>query len=106
MDPTERIERISRHLNKICRHTALDCGLPVRPDGYIPVPPILELPFYVFHKVTEGDILTVIESNEKRRFEWRKNKDGWWHIRSVQGHSLPIAEAKLLKMSGFLENGV
>ncbi|GAC98301.1 likely tRNA 2'-phosphotransferase [Pseudozyma hubeiensis SY62] len=91
-------EQLSRALSYILRHGAEKEGLEIRPDGYILLSDVLERPRVKSVNMAEAqggkrragleDVKSVVESNDKKRFELTQQQDGQWWVRAVQGHSL------------------
>ncbi|PWY96954.1 hypothetical protein BCV70DRAFT_203297 [Testicularia cyperi] len=90
--------QLSKALSYILRHGALKEGLEIRADGFIKLDDVLQRPRVKSINMAEStggkrrpelkDVLDIVESNDKQRFEVRREEaDGWW-IRAVQGHSI------------------
>jgi hypothetical protein len=86
--------QLSKALSYILRHGAAKEGLKVRPDGYIPLSAVLARPKVSKLKLehggspTEEDVLVIVDSNDKKRFEVTRDEDMNLLIRAVQGHSI------------------
>lgn len=87
----QRSIRISKTLSWILRHKALDLGLSVGSDGFISVTKLLLLPQMV--GVSLMDLIQIVSSNDKKRFELLERESGEWFIRATQGHSKNLATA-------------
>lgn len=80
--------KLSKTIGQILRHTAKDHGLDMRPDGYVLLLDLLEVPVVKKLGPTEDVIEKVVEENDKQRFSlWHEKKNRTW-IRANQGHSL------------------
>ncbi|UZJ51735.1 hypothetical protein CBS101457_001055 [Exobasidium rhododendri] len=86
--------QLSKALSYILRHGAAKEGLKIRPDGYILLSAVLARPKISKLKLengkspTQDDILQVVASNDKKRFEVSRDEDDSLLIRAVQGHSI------------------
>ncbi|KAF9902481.1 tRNA 2'-phosphotransferase 1 [Linnemannia zychae] len=79
--------RLSKALSWLLRHNAVSQGIAIRPDGYVKITAVLGHP--KFKDFTLDDIISVVDSNEKKRFEILENAQGQKeYIRAVQGHSI------------------
>nr|AAW24665.1 SJCHGC01721 protein [Schistosoma japonicum] len=80
---------LSKKLACILRHAAENVGMNYEPGGYLYVDKILQLK--PFQGVRVEDILRVVNSNDKKRYEVSTNpENGRLKIRAFQGHSVPI----------------
>lgn len=87
--------KLSKSLSWLLRHGASQEGLQFDEGGYIDVNKILALK--QFRRYEESDIVKVVETNDKKRFDLRrKSEPGTLQIRANQGHSIPVAEEGLL----------
>ncbi len=82
MIPTERI---SRFLSFLLRHRPPDYPLYFDAQGYAPWSDLIAIVQERFPEITEGEIQSVIEHSEKRRFELKGDK-----VRATYGHSFPV----------------
>jgi 2'-phosphotransferase len=86
--------QLSKALSYILRHGAAKEHLVVRSDGYISLAAILARPKLSKLKMDHGgsptveDVLHVVESNDKKRFEVNQDGTQGMLIRAVQGHSI------------------
>jgi 2'-phosphotransferase len=91
--------QLSKALSYILRHGAAKEGLKVRPDGYLSLTAVLARPKVSKLKMehggspTEEDVLAVVNSNDKKRFEVKgggkdEPEEQELLIRAVQGHSI------------------
>ncbi|KAF9154260.1 tRNA 2'-phosphotransferase 1 [Linnemannia schmuckeri] len=79
--------RLSKALSWLLRHNAVSQGIAIRPDGYVKITAVLGHP--KFKDFTLDDIIKVVDTNEKKRFEILENAEGQKeYIRAVQGHSI------------------
>ncbi|KAK4469796.1 hypothetical protein MN116_007311 [Schistosoma mekongi] len=80
---------LSKKLAWILRHGAENVGMNYEPGGYLYVDKILQLE--PFQGVRVEDILRVVNSNDKKRYELLENpENGRLKIRAFQGHSVVI----------------
>lgn len=92
------IIQLSKALSYILRHGAAKEHLKVGPDGYISLDAVLARPKVSKIKMDNGqsptreDVMSVVESNDKKRFEVSVREADQVFIRAVQGHS--ISEAR------------
>lgn len=82
---------LSRKLSKVLRHKAIALGLPIAPNGYIPVPALLN--HSMFREHTLEQICEVVEKSDKQRFHLKENDDGVLCIRANQGHSMDFIQS-------------
>ena len=79
--------RLSKALSWLLRHNAVSQGIAIRPDGYVKISAVLNHP--KFKDFTLDDIIKVVDTNEKKRFEILEDAQGQKeYIRAVQGHSI------------------
>lgn len=91
-------EALSKYLSKVLRHEAQQLGLQVRPDGFVALKEVMDLPFFQSKGVTAEDIQRLVDSNEKKRFGIAvPDGETERHIRAHQGHTIKeIQDAELL----------
>lgn len=75
--------RLSKALSYVLRHGAVAEGLPMGPDGFVPLGALLRL--RRFAAVSERDVRRVVAADPKGRFELSPDPP---RIRANQGHSL------------------
>lgn len=85
--PKSRATQLSKLLSYTLRHGALEMKLPIRPDGFVSLDRILQHYKFKQHNFTLADVLEVVETNEKKRFEVAEF-EGIQYIRAVQGHTI------------------
>lgn len=85
----KRMEKISRSLSKILRHTAIEMGLNVHSDGSVIVADLLKVS--PMRGVSFDDLQYVVDHNDKQRFKLFSN-NGTWFIRASQGHSHEVGQ--------------
>ncbi|KAF9919766.1 tRNA 2'-phosphotransferase 1, partial [Linnemannia zychae] len=79
--------RLSKALSWLLRHNAVSQGIAIRSDGYVKIADVLGHP--KFKDFTLDDIVKVVDTNEKKRFEILEGANGEKeYIRAVQGHSI------------------
>ncbi|CAO3568156.1 unnamed protein product [Mortierella alpina] len=79
--------RLSKALSWLLRHNAESQGVTIRPDGYIKIKDVLN--HSKFKGFTLDDILEVVDTNDKKRFQILVDANGnKEYIRAVQGHSM------------------
>uniref|UniRef100_A0A1B6DFR1 2'-phosphotransferase n=2 Tax=Clastoptera arizonana TaxID=38151 RepID=A0A1B6DFR1_9HEMI len=80
--------RLSRTLSWLLRHGAEQEGLPIQPDGFVPVKEILKHPQFK-NKITMDELNNVVLLNNKKRFTLRTNNStGELELKANQGHSM------------------
>ncbi|KAE8607451.1 hypothetical protein XENTR_v10011191 [Xenopus tropicalis] len=93
---------LSKCLSYALRHGAVNLGLPMGTDGFVPVSSLLLLP--QFRTFSQVDIERVVSCNDKQRFTLRYSyADGALEIRANQGHSLQV-EVELTPLGEELPN--
>lgn len=99
MNDQNRLIRTSKFLSYLLRHGAAESNLTMTNDGYVPVESILNLPKSAPYQMNLDLIKTVVNSNDKKRFEIKQlDHSGQWLIRACQGHSLKnLDETKMMK---------
>ncbi|KAG0205205.1 hypothetical protein BGX28_003142 [Mortierella sp. GBA30] len=79
--------RLSKALSWLLRHNAESQGIAIRSDGYVKIKDVLAHP--KFKNFTLDDILEVVETDDKKRFQILEDANGHKeYIRAVQGHSI------------------
>jgi putative RNA 2'-phosphotransferase len=78
-------ERLSRFLSFLLRHRPADYPLRFDRQGFVSWNELIERIKGRFPEITEGEILSVIEGSDKKRFELREDK-----VRATYGHSFPV----------------
>lgn len=104
-DPT----RLSRALSWALRHKAVELGLHMTSDGYVPVDEILRCPHAKFRgapATTLADIRRVVETSDKQRYKLSERPASNYGvdsasgtilcIRANQGHSIALVNPDLL----------
>lgn len=94
-NPSQEDVQLSRLLSSILRHRAEKLRLPVRPDGYILLNHVLQLPEMKKKHVTQEQIQRVVDGDLKQRYSLSQEKDSLW-IRANQGHSIQAVESDQL----------
>ena len=89
--PKSKATQLSKLLSFTLRHGALEMKLPIRSDGYVNLDRILQHNKFKQLNITLSDILEVVETNEKKRFEVT-DIEGVKYIRAVQGHTIKQVE--------------
>ncbi|KAG0337273.1 hypothetical protein BG000_005627 [Podila horticola] len=92
------IVQLSKALSWLLRHNAESQGIAIRPDGYCLLSDVMA--HSKFKRFTVADVMGVVETNDKKRFEVMEeritDKDGAvvtkTFIRAVQGHSIKAVE--------------
>lgn len=77
--------KLSKTLSYCLRHGADKMKIPMRSDGFVEINRLLTNS--KFHGITLKDIMNVVETNDKKRFEILNENDILF-IRAVQGHTL------------------
>jgi putative RNA 2'-phosphotransferase len=78
-------ERVSRFLSFLLRHRPNDYPLRFDRHGFVEWGELIERVQARFPDATEEELLSVISSSDKRRFELREGK-----VRATYGHSFPV----------------
>lgn len=78
-------ESISRFLSFILRHRPANYSLRFDRQGFVSRHELLQIVKERFPEITEAELVDVIESSDKRRFELREDK-----VRATYGHSFPV----------------
>jgi 2'-phosphotransferase len=106
-------EKLSHSLTWALRHQAMNLGLTIQPDGYVPVQEILDLPHPKFKGATLEQIQQVVETSDKQRFRLEERPRNLFYpdtdrsnnkdetstilcIRANQGHSMDCIDPNLL----------
>ncbi|XP_011186921.1 tRNA 2'-phosphotransferase 1 [Zeugodacus cucurbitae] len=79
--------QLSKRLSWLLRHGAVQEGIPICSDGFVPVNSIIENPKYA----CDYDLRTlqeIVRKDKKQRYTLRQNMHGLWEIRANQGHSM------------------
>lgn len=86
-------KRISKKLSYLLRHAAVEKGLNIRPDGFIPVQEILKQA----SGCTVEDIKRIVANNDKQRFTL-STFDDVLMIKANQGHTISQIDSLNLKL--------
>ncbi|XP_065739336.1 tRNA 2'-phosphotransferase 1 isoform X1 [Phocoena phocoena] len=90
----DRDVQLSKALSYALRHGALKLGLPMGPDGFVPLDTLLQLPQFCSFSVE--DVQRVVDTNGKQRFALQPGEPGAGPlIRANQGHSLKVGVPEL-----------
>jgi 2'-phosphotransferase len=99
--------RISKRMSYFLRHHAKEVGLPIRPDGFVPVDALLALKDfkvnsfdryfcclmrvgYLYRQgVVLADLQRIVDSDSKTRY-CLQDVEGVLCVRANQGHSIPV----------------
>ncbi len=83
--------RISKEFSKILRHQASEISsVDIRPDGYVKLSTLLDLPFFTRNRIDEAFVRCMVETDSKTRFSLH-DEHGLVFIRANQGHSASVA---------------
>ncbi|KAM8793764.1 tRNA 2'-phosphotransferase 1 [Eudromia elegans] len=82
--------RLSRTLSYVLRHGALELGLPMGPDGFVPLAALRRFP--PLAALSEAAARSLVANDPKGRFELRPRP---LRMRATQGHSLPVPALEL-----------
>lgn len=88
--------KLGKRLTWLLRHGALESGLNISDDGYIPLVDILMRPD--FNTVTIEDIERIVSKDSKKRYSL-KVEDGIYYICANQGHSFEVSNAQLERIT-------
>jgi RNA:NAD 2'-phosphotransferase (TPT1/KptA family) len=94
---SKRQVQISKKLSYFLRHHLDAVPGPVDPAGYVEISSLLQMPDFISIKVTQEEILQVVETSDKKRFGLDSSKR---KIRANQGHS--IESGKLIDTTQLL----
>ncbi len=87
--------KISKNLSFLLRHGAEKEGLVIDSAGFVLLSQILEKDFYKLKKIGVEQIMSVVENNEKKRFEVKtvndENGNSVLYIRATQGHTIKVS---------------
>lgn len=86
--------KLSKSLSYILRHGAQKEGIHMRADGYCRVADILNHHSCKRHNVE--DVVSVVDNNDKKRFELLQDTVEGLLIRAVQGHTIKEIDDELL----------
>ena len=95
--------KTSKALSWLLRHGAVQEGLVMNADGFLKMDDVLEYFHKKGQKLTIEKIMEIVETNDKKRFEVKKDidrdtEDKVLWIRATQGHSIKEVETdKLLE---------
>lgn len=81
----QRRERLSKLLSLLLRHKPYLYDIKLDAQGYAALADIVEAAQQKFDRVTEEEILYIVNESEKRRFEMKNGR-----VRARYGHSFPI----------------
>lgn len=105
------MRKLSHALSWLLRHGALNAGVPLTADGYVPVESVLNCQHPKFGKIkwTVEDLLQVVATNDKKRFKVDERLKSEFYpdgsitsdekilcIRANQGHSICTIDPNLL----------
>jgi 2'-phosphotransferase len=90
---SQNLIQISKFLSYLLRHAAQKHKLAISTDGFVSVDAIIKLPQSKSYKLTLEMVKTIVETNDKKRFELKEIR-GQWLIRAVQGHSIRSLDEK------------
>jgi len=79
--------KLSKYMSMLLRHCPEAAGLSMDGEGYVSLDSLVQACVDHGHDIYKYDILDMIESTEKRRFELDDSGD---LIRAVQGHSVDV----------------
>jgi RNA:NAD 2'-phosphotransferase (TPT1/KptA family) len=83
----DRIEKISKLISKILRHTAHIENIKMNKSAFVKIKNLLKNDKLKRYNTTEEDIIYLVKINKKNRFEIVNNK-----IRARQGHSQELSD--------------
>lgn len=101
------LRRISHALSWVLRHKALELGLPISKDGYVPVDLLIQHSHPRLQNITVEQIQQVVANSDKQRYKLGekmradfenkvKLEEPFLCIRANQGHSIPGIDAHAL----------
>lgn len=86
-------DKFSRFVTKLLRHTAVQAGLTVRPDGYVLVEEVMAID--AISENTVEELLEFVEEDNKMRYSVTE-ENGRLLIRANQGHTIPCVRDEML----------
>jgi len=78
---------ISKAMTQVLRHSAVKCGIHIRPDGYMTVEDLLKAKDVRKLSASLEDVQRIVKESDKQRFSIALLDDVWW-VRANQGHSM------------------
>jgi 2'-phosphotransferase len=103
------LKQLSHALSWVLRHKAIELGLTMTRDGFVPVREILNLQHAKFRGYDLDEVRAVVETNDKQRFKLEERPASDYGlsplseknavvlcIRANQGHSIPIVDPNFL----------
>ncbi|EEC47046.1 predicted protein [Phaeodactylum tricornutum CCAP 1055/1] len=93
----KNLRKLSHRLSYVLRHGALDMGLEMTADGYVPVDSLLILqhPKFIGNQWTLQDIRDVVSDSDKQRFKLRE-KPASDYGQATQRHTISFIKPELL----------
>ena len=92
--------QISKAMTYYLRHGAEKEGLKIRPDGYVLVDNLMEMPNIKSKNLTYAKLKEIVDYNDKKRFELAEFSDSngkpQLFVRATQGHTIKTIEDDLL----------
>ena len=85
---------LSKKLTHILRHRALDLGLHMQADGFVPLDEVLSTTEVAEWSPTEEDIYRIVMEDQKQRYQLQVGNRAM--IRCVQGHSIKVVQDEQL----------
>jgi len=85
----EREVGVSKYLAYLLRHGAVKEGLDITDEGWVLVSEVLQLPSAKKDRITEADIRSIVQKNDKQRFALKEDNQRLW-IRANQGHTMAV----------------
>ena len=91
------LNNVSRKLTQLLRHRLHENGLSdvLRPDGYVPLERVLQLPQFASRHVTVEQVREIVRTNDKQRMALTEDGDKIY-IRANQGHTADGIDADAL----------
>ncbi|KAG5674334.1 hypothetical protein PVAND_004309 [Polypedilum vanderplanki] len=90
--------KCSKFLSYLLRHGAVEYNLKMSKDGFVKLDEILNLPQSKSYKLDLIKIKSIVENNDKKRFELMTNGNNEIFIRACQGHSIKhLEESQMMK---------
>jgi len=94
-DQDPRDVRISKAITQVLRHSAIEYGIHIRPDGFSRVDEVVTAKWLQELACTAAEAEEVVKNTEKKRIELREEGGEIW-IRAQQEHSLDIVDDSLV----------
>lgn len=79
---------LTKAIKYLLRHSAVEAGLKVRPDGFVKVWELLQCSALKTYNPTEEELNSIVNTCDPQWFEFSSDR---MHIRSIAGHTIPVS---------------